>query len=152
MTTSVFMLCHFLLENYRVSRKTLDLFVFWISRLPRGLEIPSWTFFNSPFRVDFKNIQVFIIWSNPDWVIGKILQRGHFKNQHLWLLLNKVTGHSWALRSDNELLWVLMSTCGYSGVLNSMLPWCHDCSWVLMRTHGTMEPCSRQLIRAEDGP
>ena len=35
---------------------------FDISRLQRGLEIPSWTFFNCPFRVDFKNIHFFIIW------------------------------------------------------------------------------------------
>ena len=27
-----------------------------ISRLPSSLKIPSWTFFNSHFRVDFKNI------------------------------------------------------------------------------------------------
>ena len=38
-------------------------FHFWfiISRLPRGLKIPSWTFFNSPFCVDFKDIHFFII-------------------------------------------------------------------------------------------
>ena len=31
-------------------------FYFLMTRLPRGLEIPSWTFFNSPFCVDFKNM------------------------------------------------------------------------------------------------
>ena len=67
------------LQNYRVSRKTLATFVFWISRLPRGLEIPYWTFFNSPFCVDFRNIQFFIIWWNMEWDIVKILHRGHFK-------------------------------------------------------------------------
>ena len=46
---------------YRVSTKTVYTFVFRISRLPRGVEISSWTFFNSPFRVDSENIQFFII-------------------------------------------------------------------------------------------
>ena len=31
-------------------------YLFWISRLPCGLEIPSWTFFNSPFCVHLRNI------------------------------------------------------------------------------------------------
>ena len=48
--------------SYRVSGKTVNTFVFRISRLPRGLEIPSWTFFNSPFSVDSKNIHFVIIW------------------------------------------------------------------------------------------
>ena len=43
---------------YRVSRKTLLL----ISRPPKHVEVPSWTFFNSPFRVDFKAIKFPIIW------------------------------------------------------------------------------------------
>ena len=55
-------------------------FWFWISRLPWGLEIPSWTFFNSPFRVDFKNIQFFIIRWNMDRDICKILHGGDFKS------------------------------------------------------------------------
>ena len=46
---------------YRVSHNTVSTFVFWISRLPRGLEIQSWPFSNSPFRADFKNIHFFII-------------------------------------------------------------------------------------------
>ena len=37
--------------DYRVSHKTVSTFVFWISRFPWGLEIPSWTFFNSPFPI-----------------------------------------------------------------------------------------------------
>ena len=47
---------------YRVSTKTVPTFVFWISRLPKGLEIPYWT-----FPVDFRNIQCFIIWGNMEW-------------------------------------------------------------------------------------
>ena len=43
------------------SKKTSDTFL-WISRLSKGLETPSWTFFNSPFRVDFKNVHFYIIW------------------------------------------------------------------------------------------
>ena len=65
---------------YRVSLKTVAIFIFWISRLPRGLDIPCWTFFNSPFCVDFKNIQFSIIWWHLNQDISKILQGGHFKN------------------------------------------------------------------------
>ena len=66
--------------NYRVSHNTVSTFVFWISRLPRGLEIPFWTFFNSPFCADFKNIQFCIIRWNIDWDIGKIQQGGDFRS------------------------------------------------------------------------
>ena len=41
------------------SKKTSDLFL-WISRLPRGLETAFHSFFNSPFRVDFKNVHFII--------------------------------------------------------------------------------------------
>ena len=59
LTLSCFFGPKFFLDQhfYRVSSKTVVTFVFWISRLPRGLKIPYWTFFNSPFRVDFRNIQ-----------------------------------------------------------------------------------------------
>ena len=54
---------------YRVSQKNsligFDI-EFDISWLQRGLEIPSWTFFNCPFCVDFKNIEFFIIWYDLD--------------------------------------------------------------------------------------
>ena len=53
-------------------------FAMLISRLPSGLEIPSWTFFNSPFRVDFENVIFYIIWWILDWDIAKVLQRLHF--------------------------------------------------------------------------
>ena len=43
--------------TYRVSLKTVATFISSISRLPRGLEILSWTFFNSPYLVDFRDIQ-----------------------------------------------------------------------------------------------
>ena len=69
-----------LCRSYRVSSKGVYAFVFRISRLLRGLEIPSWAIFNSPFCVDFENIQVFIIWLNLERDIGKILQGGDFKS------------------------------------------------------------------------
>ena len=65
---------------YRVSLKTVATFIYWISWLPRGLEIPSWTFFNSPFCVHFRNIQLFIIRWNMKRDIGKILLGEDFKS------------------------------------------------------------------------
>ena len=62
-----------------MSSKGVYAFDFQISRPPRGLEIPSWAIFNSPFSVDFENIQFFIFWLNLDQDIGKILQGGDFK-------------------------------------------------------------------------
>ena len=53
-----FLVC---LPIYRVSGKTVNTFVFWISRQSGSLEIPSWTFFKSPFHVDSKNIHFYII-------------------------------------------------------------------------------------------
>ena len=104
-----------------------------ISRLPRGLEIPSWTFFNSPFRVDFKNVHFYIIWWNLDWDIGKILQGHHFKSilkfgikhlsthetqkalmstpEHWWchgIMLLSVPQCLWVLLNANECPWVLI--------------------------------------------
>ena len=65
--------------KYRVSSKGVYAFDFQISRAPRGLEIPSWAFFNSPFSVDFENIQFVIFWLNLDRDIRKILQGCNFK-------------------------------------------------------------------------
>ena len=65
---------------YRVSRKTLYAFVLFISRPPKYVKVPSWTFFNSPFCVDFKTIKFVIIWCNFDWDITKILKGSHWKN------------------------------------------------------------------------
>ena len=68
---------------YRVSQKKRPTLVLLISQLSRGLEIPSWTFFNSPFRVESKNVYFFIIWWYLDQDIGKILEGRHFKRKHL---------------------------------------------------------------------
>ena len=53
-------ICHDII--YRVSHNSVFPLVFLISRLPIGVKIPPWTYFNSPFCVDFKNIYFFIIW------------------------------------------------------------------------------------------
>ena len=144
--------------TYRVSRKTGNAFVFWISRLPRGLKISSWTFFNSPFHVDFKNIRDFIIWLKLDQDIVKILQgtllkSWHFlfcnesstralwiTHQHSWALL-RVHWHSWVLMGTHELSWefrmnpwAIMSTHEHSlaFMTMTMVPWHHESSWVLL--------------------
>ena len=54
-------------KTYRVSTKTVPTFVSWYSRLPRGLEIPSWDIFQQHFPYRFqKNQKNFIIWWNLD--------------------------------------------------------------------------------------
>ena len=50
------------IQNYRVSQKKRPTLVLLISQLSRCLEIPSWTFFNSPFHVEFENVHFFNIW------------------------------------------------------------------------------------------
>ena len=47
---------------YRLSHNIVPTFVLLISQPPKHLEVPSWTFFDSPFNVDFKTIQFVIIW------------------------------------------------------------------------------------------
>ena len=44
---------------YRVSQKKRPNLVLQIYQLSRGLKIPSWTFFNSPLRVESKNVHFF---------------------------------------------------------------------------------------------
>ena len=119
-------------------------FALWISRLPRGLEIPSWTFFNSPFRVDFKNVHFFIIWCKIDWDNGKTIRRGHFKTQHFLFILDQAFQHLWALMISHEPLCVLICTYEHSWAcissqelpwaLISMVLWHCEHSWALMST------------------
>ena len=92
-------------------------FVFWISRLPRGLKISSWTFLNSPFHVDFQNIHDFIIWLNLEQDIVKILQETFLKSWHFWFSTGSNTWalwithqHSWALLRAQEHSWVPIVT------------------------------------------
>ena len=47
--------------TYRVSQKNGNPHFWQISQLPRNLEIPSWTIFNSPCRVDFNNSHFFLL-------------------------------------------------------------------------------------------
>ena len=49
-------------DKYRVSRNIVYTFILLISQPPKRLEVPSWIFINSPFRVDFKTIKFVIIW------------------------------------------------------------------------------------------
>ena len=133
--------------SYRVSHNTVSTFVFWISQLPRGLEIPSWTFFNCPFRVEFENVHHFIIWWNLDWDICKLLQGSHFKSWHfMCFLIQRLRSHehkgavlstlehSWALRS---ILRQLRESC--LGTMSAL-----ECSWMITSAqeyslcHGTM--------------
>ena len=65
-------------KSYRVSQKKHPTLVLLISQLQRDLGIPPWTFFNSPFRVEFKNVHFYIIWLNLDRDIAKILGGSHF--------------------------------------------------------------------------
>ena len=80
--------------SYRVSHNIVSTFVLLNSRPPKHLEVPSWTFFNSPFCVDFKTIQFVMICPSLDQDIAKILKGSHFKNQHFCLLLNQELNHS----------------------------------------------------------
>ena len=129
-----------------MSHNIVPTFVFWIFRFPRGLEILYWTFFNSPFHVDFKNIQLFIILWNMDRDIGKILQGGHFKIQHFnYCLFKHVSTYelSWALMSSHKHSFWLIRTHMHSWV------WCYyaisshecwsmpmaPCSWLLLSSH-----------------
>ena len=105
----------------RVSRKTGNTFVFKISRLPMDLKISSWTFFNSPFHVDFKNIPDFIIWLKVDQDIVKILQGTLLKSWHFWFSTGLSTWVLWITHQHSWLSWELMST--------------HEHSWVLMSSH-----------------
>ena len=83
-----------LATNYRVSTKTVYTFVFRISWLPRGVEISSWTFFNSPFRVDFKisNFLLFgEIWTK---ILAKYYRENILKVNIFCLLFNEAVQHS----------------------------------------------------------
>ena len=74
------------------------------------------------------------------------------------LLFNQTFGHSWALVSTNELSWALMSNYGHFGTLmgtqehsrslKSMVLWCQERAWVLIRAHAKVAQCSWGLIKA----
>ena len=136
--------------------KTCPVFLFWISGLPRGVEISSWTFSNIPFCIDLKNIQFYIIWWNLDRDIVKILEGDHLKSQHFSLIVESFT---LALMSNNEPLWQFMTnykhllaligtqehsrvwfhgamtTLESSWALMALWPQDHAWPWALMRAH-----------------
>ena len=66
--------------TYRVSHNIVPTFVLSISWPPKHLEIPSWTFFNSSFHVDFKTIHFVMMWRNLHQDIAKILKGSHLEN------------------------------------------------------------------------
>ena len=114
-----------------MSPNTISTFVLLISWLPRGLDITSWTVLNSPYPVDFKNVQFFftILW-NMGQGIGKIL--------HFCFLYEAV--HSWALMSIHECWYAPMGQWRHA----------HDYSWGLMsaHTHCSMAPSLWLFISA----
>ena len=143
-----------------MSHNIVPTFVLFISRPPKHLEIPSWTFFHSPFHADFKTIQFVVSCWNLDQDIAKILEGSHFKNQHFLFITEstlKITQeYSGSLKSTHEHLWALMSTDKYCAKALWVVkaPWrqthehlwalmgavgakynAHECSWLLMSAH-----------------
>ena len=142
-----------------MSLKTVATFIYWISWLPGGLEISSWTFSNSPFCVDLKNIQFYIIWWNLDWDIVKILEGGHLKSQHFSLIVESFT---LALMSNNEPLWQFMTNYEHLlaliGTQEHSRVWFHgamttlESSWALMALWPQDHVWHWALMRAQKCP
>ena len=126
-----------------MSTKTVSTFVFWISRLPKGPKISSWTFFNCPFCVDFKNIRFFIIWSNLGRSFWKSTIFGHFGIKHL--SLHELSA---SFMNTPEPQWLRLSTLEQSWTLMSTYEDCVMAPWVLISAHSNMVPFSWVLTRA----
>ena len=92
-----------------MSHNIVPIFDLLISRPTKPLEVPYWTFFNSPFCADFKTIEFVMIWPNLDQDIAKILKGSHFKNQHFCLLRNQELEYSGVLIGAHEYSWVILS-------------------------------------------
>ena len=86
--------------------KHVPLLLFIISQLPIGLEIPSWTFFNSPICVDFKDIEFFIIWWNLELDMVEILKV--ISKVHIFSFI--VESRTWPIRFNQECSRALRST------------------------------------------
>ena len=122
--------------QYTAKRST---FVFWISWLPIGLEIPLWTFLN---------IFNFLLFGET-W--RKILPKYYRE------VISKVNIFSFIVESGT---WALMKTHDHPehpevwcyGVMrlmsanNTMLIGAHERQWVLMITPGTIVPCPWVLM------
>ena len=132
------MSCWQFLSIYRVFKKKclkgFDI-KFDISRLQLDLDIPSWTFFNCPFRVDLKNIHYFSIWWNLDWDICKLLQGGQFNHKYfVYFFIKRL--------SSNEYYGAVLSahkrSVAFLDTKEQLRESCHgtmstlECSWVLM--------------------
>ena len=59
-----------------------------------GLEIPSWTFFSSPFRIDFEDIHFFMIGETWIKLFPKYYRDVILKVNIFCLLLNKALEQS----------------------------------------------------------
>ena len=60
---------------------------------------------------------------------------------------------SWVLMSSNnchERSWAVMSRHDQSGALINMMPWCHDHSFLLMRTHENSAMNTHETHQAKD--
>ena len=103
--------------GYRMSTKTVPTYVYWIYWLPRGLKIPSWTFFNIP-------LMSLATWSNEhSWELKSRHVHGAMR---IWVLIN-THEHSWPhstmLISDCGCSWAHLSTYGSSWALTTG----HEC-------------------------
>ena len=76
-TAIIFLACGSIKINLQGVPQYCIHFCFLNFKLCSSLEIPSWTFFNNPFCVDFETIQFSIILWNLDQDICKILQGYH---------------------------------------------------------------------------
>ena len=132
--------CILHIASHRVSHNTVSTFVFLIPWLPRGVEIPSWTFFNSPFCVDFDIIQFFIIlWNSDQW---QNTTRRSFEKLtfFVYCTIEQFVTHEllWALKSTHVRSWALMSTHKYGAMAqwaiksNDEYPWLHGTMLMLM--------------------
>ena len=77
--------------TYTVSHNIVYTFGLLVSWPPKPLEVPSWTFFNSPLLADFKTIIFVIIWCNFDRDIAKILKGSHSENPHFLFITKSRT-------------------------------------------------------------
>ena len=74
-------------------KKNLPTFVLWISQLPRGIEIPSWTFLNSPFHVDLKETHFLLFDDILTTMLINNRKRSFQNSTWLILIVSKVKPH-----------------------------------------------------------
>ena len=138
-------LCHY----YRVSHNTVYTFVFWISRLPVGVEIPSWNIFQLPISCRFWKYPFFYYsvkfgpryWQNTT---GRSFQKLTF---FVYYSMKQFSIHelSWVLMSSHKHSCALISPHVHSWALISMVLWHNECSWVMMSAHGQISRNNKKL-------